>query len=59
MAECQLPDVLADTLLSGASPLPQWIASKLRAQYAWAAHYLCEMGKSVVDDLTQAMTPSR
>jgi hypothetical protein len=27
-------------------------------QYAWAAHYLCEMGKAVVDDLTQAMTPS-
>ena len=26
-------------------------------QYAWAAHYLCEMGKAVVDDLTQAMTP--
>ncbi|AKA82592.1 hypothetical protein VO64_2046 [Pseudomonas synxantha] len=28
-------------------------------QYAWAAHYLCEMGKAVVDDLTQAMTPGR
>ncbi|MGY2228172.1 DUF3077 domain-containing protein [Pseudomonas tolaasii] len=27
-------------------------------QYAWAAHYLCEMGKAVVDDLTQAMTPA-
>ena len=27
-------------------------------QYAWAAHYLCEMGKAVVDDLTQAMTPT-
>ena len=27
-------------------------------QYAWAAHYLCEMGKAVVDDLTQALTPS-
>ncbi len=27
-------------------------------QYAWAAHYPCEMGKAVVDDLTQAMTPS-
>ncbi|MBD8179369.1 DUF3077 domain-containing protein, partial [Pseudomonas fluorescens] len=26
--------------------------------YAWAARYLCEMGKAVVDDLTQAMTPS-
>ena len=25
-------------------------------QYAWAAHYLREMGKAVVDDLTQALT---
>lgn len=23
----------------------------------WAARCLCEMGKAVVDDLTQAMTP--
>ncbi|HHB1450954.1 DUF3077 domain-containing protein [Pseudomonas lactis] len=28
-------------------------------QYAWAAHYMYERGKAVVDDLTQAMTPSR
>jgi hypothetical protein len=27
-------------------------------QYAWAAHYLCEMGKAVVDDLMPALTPS-
>ena len=24
-------------------------------RYAWASHYLCEMGKAVVDDLTQRM----
>ncbi|NWD23254.1 DUF3077 domain-containing protein [Pseudomonas yamanorum] len=29
-----------------------------RHGYAWAAHYLCEMGKAVVDDLTKAMLPS-
>ena len=34
---------------------PMKVAMK---QYAWAAHYLCEMGKAVVDDLTQALTPS-
>lgn len=25
------------------------------ARYAWASHYLSEMGKAVIDDLTQAM----
>jgi len=32
---------------------PMKVAMK---QYAWAAHYLREMGKAVVDDLTQALT---
>ncbi len=27
-------------------------------QYAWASHFLCEMGKTVVDDLSQAMLPN-
>ncbi|WP_029531972.1 DUF3077 domain-containing protein [Pseudomonas asplenii] len=25
------------------------------SRYAWASHYLSEMGKAVIDDLTQAM----
>ena len=46
------------------TPPPRFFSKKLAMdvrgeQYAWAAHYLCEMGKAVVDDLTQAMTPSR
>ncbi len=24
-------------------------------RYAWASHYLCEMGKALVDDLNQRM----
>ncbi|AZE91266.1 hypothetical protein C4J97_4597 [Pseudomonas orientalis] len=31
MAEYQLPEVLADTPLSGASPLPQWIAFQVES----------------------------
>ncbi|BCQ61124.1 hypothetical protein PBOI14_28740 [Pseudomonas sp. Boi14] len=26
-------------------------------RYAWPAYYLCEMGKAVVDDLSQALLP--
>ena len=43
----------------GQAPSHNGLHFRLRAQYGWAAHYLCEMGKAVVDDLTQAMTPSR
>ncbi|GAA0412644.1 hypothetical protein GCM10008969_39300 [Pseudomonas veronii subsp. inensis] len=50
----------ASTLLYYAKKLSMEAAMDVRGeQYAWAAHYLCEMGKAVVDDLTQAMTPSR
>ncbi|WP_431768372.1 DUF3077 domain-containing protein [Pseudomonas orientalis] len=42
----------------GQAPSHNGLHFRLRAQYAWAAHYLCEMGKAVVDDLTQAITPS-
>lgn len=28
-------------------------------RYAWASHYLCEMGKAVVDDLMQRMLVSQ
>ncbi|MFC3943219.1 DUF3077 domain-containing protein [Pseudomonas gingeri NCPPB 3146 = LMG 5327] len=28
-------------------------------RYAWASHYLCEMGKAVVDDLNQRMLSGR
>jgi len=27
-------------------------------RYAWPAYYLCEMGKAVVDDLSQALLPA-
>ncbi|WP_448654155.1 DUF3077 domain-containing protein [Pseudomonas fluorescens] len=49
----------ASTLLFYSKKLAMEAAMDVRGeQYAWAAHYLCEMGKAVVDDLTQAMTPS-
>ncbi len=49
----------ASTLLYYAKKLAMEAAMDVRGeQYAWAAHYLCEMGKAVVDDLTQALTPS-
>ena len=49
----------ASTLLYYAKKLAMEAAMDVRGeQYAWAAHYLCEMGKAVVDDLMQALTPS-
>ena len=49
----------ASTLLYYAKKLAMEAAMDVRGeQCAWAAHYLCEMGKAVVDDLTQALTPS-
>ncbi len=49
----------ASTLLFYSKKLAMEAAMDVRGeQYAWAAHYLCEMGKAVVDDLTQAMTPA-
>ncbi|WP_288080939.1 MULTISPECIES: DUF3077 domain-containing protein [Pseudomonas] len=49
----------ASTLLYYAKKLAMEAAMDVRGeQYARAAHYLCEMGKAVVDDLTQALTPS-
>ncbi|KTB66266.1 hypothetical protein AO063_25640 [Pseudomonas fluorescens ICMP 11288] len=49
----------ASTLLFYSKKLAMEAAMDVRGeQYAWAAHYLCEMGKAVVDDQTQAMTPS-
>ena len=49
----------ASTLLYYAKKLAMEAAMDVRGeQYAWAAHYLCEMDKAVVDDLTQALTPS-
>ncbi len=49
----------ASTLLYYAKKLAMEAAMDVRGeQYAWAAHYLREMGKAVVDDLTQALTPS-
>ncbi|ETK15172.1 hypothetical protein H097_23654 [Pseudomonas sp. FH4] len=56
-----LPEALehASTLLYYAKTLSMEAAMDTKSeQYAWAAHFLCEMGKAVVDDLTQAMTPS-
>jgi len=29
----------------------------MNARYAFAAHYLCEMGKAVLDDLHTAIQP--
>ena len=50
----------ASTLLFYSKKLAMEAAMDVRGeQYAWAAHYLCEMGKAVIDDLTQAMTPGR
>ncbi|MDE1909926.1 MAG: DUF3077 domain-containing protein [Pseudomonas sp.] len=47
------------TLLHYSKTLAMEAAMDVRGeQYAWAAHYLCEMGKAVVDDLAQAMTPA-
>lgn len=60
-AGMQLGEALehASTLLYYAKKLAMEAAMDVRGeQYAWAAHYLCEMGKAVVDDLTQALTPS-
>ncbi|SFQ83018.1 Protein of unknown function [Pseudomonas sp. NFPP07] len=28
-------------------------------RYAWSAYYLCEMGKAVVDDISNAISPSQ
>ncbi|MPQ86681.1 DUF3077 domain-containing protein [Pseudomonas sp. MAFF 730085] len=50
----------ASTLLYYSKKLAMEAAMDVRGeQYAWAAHFLCEMGKAVVDDLTQAMTPAK
>ncbi len=41
----------ASTLLFYSQKLAMEAAMDVRGeQYAWAAHYLCEMGKAVVDD---------
>ncbi|OPA85355.1 hypothetical protein BFW88_23230 [Pseudomonas fluorescens] len=48
----------ASTLLFYSKKLAMEAAMDVRGEhYAWAAHYLCEMSKAVVDDLSQAMTP--
>ncbi len=60
-AGMSLDDALehASTLLYCAKKLAMDDAMDVRGeQYAWVAHFLCEMGKAVVDDLTQALTPA-
>ncbi|AZE47398.1 hypothetical protein C4K04_1710 [Pseudomonas chlororaphis] len=61
------PDIPAREALEQASNL-FYYAKKLMLdatmekqgeRYAWPAFYLCEMGKAVVDDISNSMPPSK